>query len=70
MRSTDQSHQAVFEWREWLAFFGYVAATAVVVSVLLASIVLVVSTQADDSRESASIVPAGSETGRAVPGRS
>lgn len=34
------------DWRDWLAFFGYAFGTAVLISVLLVSVVLVLSTPA------------------------
>jgi Ca-activated chloride channel family protein len=38
---------AHFDWREWLAFAGYVIATGLFVSVVLGALVLLVSTQAN-----------------------
>ena len=42
------THAAIgFHWREWLAFAGCVLGTALFVSVVLAALVLFISTQAD-----------------------
>jgi hypothetical protein len=48
MRSSNGSARRTVDWRDWVAFLGYVLATAVAVSVALASVVLLLSTQADD----------------------
>jgi hypothetical protein len=48
MQSNHGAAQPTIDWRDWVAFLGYVLATAVVVSVALASIVLLLSTQATE----------------------
>jgi hypothetical protein len=47
MQGNQSAAQASIDWRDWIAFLGYVLATAVVVSVMLASVVLVISIQAE-----------------------
>lgn len=47
MQGNQGTAHASIDWRDWVAFVGYVLATAVVVSVMLASVVLVLSMQAD-----------------------
>lgn len=49
MQTTDDTTGPTIDWRDWIAFLGYVLAAAVVISVALASVVLIVSTQADDA---------------------
>lgn len=47
MQGNQGAAHATIDWRDWVAFVGYVLATAVVVSVMLASVVLVLSMQAE-----------------------
>lgn len=47
MPTTEGTAQPTIDWRDWIAFLGYVLAAAVVVSVMLASVVLVISMQAE-----------------------
>lgn len=49
MQTTDDTTGPTIDWRDWIAFLGYVLAAAVVISVALASVVLIVSTQVDDA---------------------
>lgn len=49
MHVSNGSAKRSVDWREWVAFLGYVLATSVVVSVALASVVLLLATQADDT---------------------
>lgn len=53
MPMTEGAARPTIDWRDWVAFLGYALATAVVVSVLLASFVLVISMQAEDPRPGA-----------------
>lgn len=46
MHPSDTQIDETSDWRDWLAFFGYAFGTAVLISVLLVSIVLVLSTPA------------------------
>lgn len=59
MQGNQSAAQASIDWRDWIAFLGYVLATAVVVSVMLASVVLVISIQAESPVQSelAPVVP-------------
>lgn len=61
--TTDDTARPTIDWREWIAFLGYVLATAVVVAVVLGSLVLVISMQADDTGAAGN---AGSPLGAAI----
>lgn len=47
--TTDGTARPTIDWRDWIAFLGYVLATAIVIAVVLGSMVLVISMQADDT---------------------
>lgn len=75
MPTTEGTAQPTIDWRDWVAFLGYVLAAAVVVSVMLASVVLVISMQAEgpkldpklESAAPAELRPVASEIHRAAP---
>jgi hypothetical protein len=52
MRSSNGTVGPTVDWREWVAFLGYVLAASVAVSVALASVVLLLATHAEDPQAS------------------
>ncbi|HRO59458.1 MAG TPA: hypothetical protein PK177_09885 [Burkholderiaceae bacterium] len=67
MQTTNGSASPSTDWREWAAFLGYVLVAALLISIALASIVLVLTVPTDDDSSAALVVGQPASTSPIAP---